>query len=115
MIFFPYRGTSMDLKASVPCIYERVFALHPSSLGVQERNRRPGTENIPGAVGLGAAAELAVAHMEENAARISVLRDWLIDGVLERIPFTRLNGPRRTGCPTTPVFALSSWRERASF
>ena len=39
--------------------------------GAQERNRRPGTENIPGAVGLGAAAEVAVAHMEENAARIS--------------------------------------------
>ena len=74
--------------------------------GAQERNRRPGTENIPGAVGLGAAAELAVAHMEENAARISALRDRLIDGVLERIPFTRLNGPRENRLPNNASFCF---------
>ena len=74
--------------------------------GAQERNRRPGTENIPGAVGLGAAAELAVAHMEENAARISALRDRLIDGVLERISFTRLNGPRENRLPNNASFCF---------
>lgn len=62
--------------------------------GGQERGRRAGTENIPGAVGLGKAIEIATENIEENRARLTVLRDKLIDGVLERIPYARLNGPR---------------------
>ena len=62
--------------------------------GGQERGRRAGTENIPGVVGLGKAIELATENIEENRARLTVLRDKLIDGVLERIPYARLNGPR---------------------
>ena len=60
----------------------------------QERGRRAGTENIPGVVGLGKAIELATENIEENRARLTVLRDKLIDGILERIPYARLNGPR---------------------
>ena len=62
--------------------------------GGQEWGRRAGTENIPGVVGLGKAIELATENIEENRARLTVLRDKLIDGVLERIPYARLNGPR---------------------
>lgn len=62
--------------------------------GGQERGRRAGTENIPGVVGLGKAIEIATENIEENRARLTVLRDKLIDGVLERIPYAILNGPR---------------------
>ena len=62
--------------------------------GGQERGRRAGTENIPGVVGLGKAIDIATENIEENRARLTVLRDKLIDGILERIPYARLNGPR---------------------
>lgn len=61
--------------------------------GGQERNRRAGTENIAGVVGLGKAIELATENLEEHAKKMTVLRDQLIDGLL-KIPYTRLNGPR---------------------
>lgn len=60
--------------------------------GGQERSRRAGTENVPGIVGLGKAAELAVQNMEEHNKKLTFLRDKLIDGLL-KIPHTRLNGP----------------------
>lgn len=60
--------------------------------GAQERGRRAGTENTPGIVGLGKAIELAVSKLPESTARISALRDELIKGVMEKIPYTRLNG-----------------------
>ena len=60
--------------------------------GAQERGWRAGTENIPGIVGLGKAIELAAASLDENAARMSALRDRLISGILERIPEVTLNG-----------------------
>ncbi|BFK81253.1 cysteine desulfurase NifS [Clostridium baratii] len=61
--------------------------------GGQERNRRAGTENIAGIVGLGKAIELASQNLEEHAKNMVVLRDRLIEGLL-KIPYTRLNGPR---------------------
>lgn len=61
--------------------------------GGQERGRRAGTENIASIVGLGKAMELATSNIEEEAERVSKLRDKLIDGLL-KIPYTRLNGPR---------------------
>jgi len=61
--------------------------------GGQERNRRAGTENVAGIVGLGKALELAVENMEENNKKLVYLRDKLMNGLLE-IPHTRLNGPR---------------------
>lgn len=61
--------------------------------GGQERNRRAGTENIAGIVGLGKAIELASENLEEHAKNMVVLRDRLIEGLL-KIPYTRLNGPR---------------------
>jgi cysteine desulfurase len=61
--------------------------------GRQERNRRAGTENVPGLIGLGVAAELARARLEE-AAGIAALRDRLEAGVLDRVPGTHVNGRR---------------------
>ena len=61
--------------------------------GAQERNRRAGTENIAGIVGLGKAMELATSNIEEHMEKMTALRDKLIDGLLE-IPYTYLNGPR---------------------
>ncbi len=61
--------------------------------GGQERARRAGTENTPSVVGLGKAIELATENLEEHNKKLIVLRDKLIDGLLE-VPHTRLNGPR---------------------
>ncbi|WP_294371184.1 cysteine desulfurase NifS [uncultured Clostridium sp.] len=61
--------------------------------GAQERNRRAGTENIAGIVGIGKAMELATSNVEEHMKKMTVLRDKLIDGLL-KIPYTYLNGPR---------------------
>ena len=60
--------------------------------GAQERGQRAGTENLAGIVGMGKAIELAVAGMADSGARITVLRDKLIKGILERIPDVKLNG-----------------------
>ncbi len=59
--------------------------------GAQERGKRAGTENVPAVAGMAAALKEAVAGMEENAARLRVLRDRLIEG-LNTIPHAALNG-----------------------
>ena len=59
--------------------------------GAQERNRRAGTENIPGIMGLAAAMEDACAHMDENMPKVAAMRDKLIAG-LSQIPHCALNG-----------------------
>ncbi len=60
--------------------------------GHHERGRRAGTENVPGIIGLGKAAEIARAEMNENEERIRYLRDKLERGILERIPEVVVNG-----------------------
>lgn len=60
--------------------------------GAQERGFRAGTENVPAIVGLGKAVEIARENLAENAARMTALRQRLIDGLMERVPGTRLNG-----------------------
>ena len=59
--------------------------------GAQERGKRAGTENIPGIVGMAAALKDACDHMEENAAKVTKMRDRLIEG-LSQIPHSALNG-----------------------
>ena len=59
--------------------------------GAQERGKRAGTENIPAIVGMAAALREACAHLDENAAKVSALRDRLIAGLAE-IPHRALNG-----------------------
>lgn len=66
--------------------------------GAQERGRRASTENVACIVGMAEAIELATANIPEKAARISALRDQLIDG-LTALPYVRLNGHRTKRLP----------------
>ncbi len=59
--------------------------------GAQERGKRAGTENIPAIMGMAAALEASVSHLEENSKKVSALRDKLISG-LSQIPHSALNG-----------------------
>ncbi len=69
--------------------------------GHQERNRRAGTLNVAGIVGLGKACELATAEREPNHARIKVLRDRLERGLFAAIPNIKLNGHPTERLPNT--------------
>lgn len=74
--------------------------------GAQERQRRAGTLNVPGIVGFGKAAELALANMEKHAAYEAELRDYLIERVLTEIPYSRLNGKRHERLPGNANFCF---------
>ncbi|MBI4219080.1 MAG: aminotransferase class V-fold PLP-dependent enzyme [Chloroflexi bacterium] len=67
--------------------------------GGQERERRSGTENVPGIVGLGVALELAEREREEASSRCLRLRDLLIESIIERVPGAHLNGGRDRRLP----------------
>jgi cysteine desulfurase len=69
--------------------------------GKHERNRRAGTENVPGIVGLGAAATLAMGKLSAESTRLAVLRDRLEDGILAAVPGTAINGSRSSRVPNT--------------
>jgi len=69
--------------------------------GKHERSRRAGTENVAGIVGMGVAATLAAAKIDEEAKRISALRDRLEEGVLRAVPGTIVNGTRSPRVPNT--------------
>ncbi len=74
--------------------------------GAQERNRRAGTENVAGIVGLGAAIEIAVQQLPESAARMAKLRDKLIAGIAERIPEVKLNGHPTLRLPNNVNYSI---------
>ena len=74
--------------------------------GAQERKRRAGTENVPGIVGYGVAAERAANTMEERTAKERKIRDHLIDRVLAEVPYTRLNGHRTDRLPNNANFSF---------
>lgn len=69
--------------------------------GHHERDRRAGTENVPGIVGLGKAADLAREHMQRNAAYVAGLRDHLEDGIQQIVPAVSVNGDARRRTPGT--------------
>ena len=73
--------------------------------GAQERGKRAGTENIPAIVGMAAALKDVLAHQEENAAKMTALRDRLIDGLLT-IPHSKLNGDRTKRLPGNVNFCF---------
>lgn len=60
--------------------------------GAQERKRRAGTENVPGIIGIGKAAEMAFATLEERLEKECEMRDYMIRRITEEIPYCRLNG-----------------------
>ena len=68
--------------------------------GGQERNFRSGSENIPGVVGFGAAADIMKAEMPQETARLKVLRDKLVKGITSAIKETHLNGSATLRLPT---------------
>ena len=69
--------------------------------GHHQRGFRPGTENVAGIVGLGKAAEMARMSLADDAGRISALRDGLQQGLLELVPYSRVNGGRAARTPNT--------------
>lgn len=60
--------------------------------GHQEKNKRAGTENVPGIVGLGKAIEVAYSNLEEHNKKIKELRDYYVEEVKKRIPYIKING-----------------------
>jgi cysteine desulfurase len=69
--------------------------------GHHQRGVRPGTENVAGIVGFGKAAEIAHRSLANDAKRIGALRDQLEHGLVNRIPFSRINGARAPRTPNT--------------
>jgi cysteine desulfurase len=69
--------------------------------GHHERDRRPGTENVPGIAAFGAAAELAARTLATESERLAALRDRLENAILERIPQSGVNGDRARRTPNT--------------
>jgi cysteine desulfurase len=74
--------------------------------GGQERQRRAGTENVPGIVGFGKAVEIALATMEERTQKEIMLRNLLMKRVLEEIPFVRVNGDKVRRLPNNANFSF---------
>jgi cysteine desulfurase len=69
--------------------------------GRQERNRRAGTENVPGIAGLGVAVTLALSKLPTESTRLAALRDRLEAGILASVPGTMVNGARDQRVPNT--------------
>lgn len=92
----------------VGVLYERKGIRLPSYIigGEQEKGRRAGTENVAGIVGLGEALELAVTNMSETSARMTRMRDRLIDGIEATIPEVKLNGHRTKRLPNNVNFSI---------
>ena len=67
--------------------------------GHQERNKRAGTENVPGIVGLGKAIELAYQNLDEHNKKIKELRDYYVAEVQKRIPYIKINGDMEKRLP----------------
>jgi len=74
--------------------------------GAQEKLRRAGTENVPGIIGLGMACEFAMQEREQEARRLSGLRDRLIKEVMEKIPHVRLTGHPTMRLPNHASFCF---------
>ena len=74
--------------------------------GAQERNRRAGTLNVPGIIGLSEAVSIARDKMDERIAYETKLRDHLIERVLNEIPYSRLNGHRENRLPNNANFCF---------
>ena len=91
----------------VGVLYARkgIFLVNLIEGGAQERGKRAGTENIPGIMGMAAALEEACANLDVNAAKLTKLRDRLIDG-LAKIPHSALNGDAVKRLPNNVSFCF---------
>jgi cysteine desulfurase len=94
---------------------KRGLRLKPFMLGGgQERGRRGGTENVPGIVGMGRAAELAYSHLDDLPA-MAALRDRLEAGLLERVPQAQVNGAGSERVPNTSLVSFQGIEGEALF
>ena len=101
-------GHKFQGPKGVGVLYERKGIRLPSYIigGEQEKGRRAGTENVAGIVGLGEALELAVTNMSETSARMTRMRDRLIEGIEATIPEVKLNGLRTMRLPNNVNFSI---------
>lgn len=88
-------GHKIHAQKGVGLLYIRKGVVVPNLVhgGAQEKGKRAGTENIPAIMGLAKALEIATENIPEKVAKVTAMRNRLIDGLLE-IPKTRLNGDR---------------------
>lgn len=96
-------GHKFHAPKGIGALYvRRGVRFHPFVIGGhQERGRRAGTENVPYIVALGVAAELAVAHMNDENTRVKALRDNLQERLIAAIPATKINGDVEHRLPNT--------------
>lgn len=74
--------------------------------GSHEKNMRAGTENVPGIIGIGKAAEIAKRQLDSKLSHLSYLRDKIINGVLSKIPHVKLNGHPEQRLPGNVNFSI---------
>jgi cysteine desulfurase len=96
-------GHKFHAPKGVGALYVRRGVTFPPFLigGHQERNRRAGTENVAGIIGMGIAAEIALSRLPADRARVMKLRDRLEMLLLASCPESRVNGPKQERLPNT--------------
>ena len=96
-------GHKFHAPKGVGALYSRRGVAFPPFImgGHQEKNRRAGTENVAGIVGMGEAAELVQRNLVKQSDRVRVLRDQLEDGLLRSCPDCRINGRASDRLPNT--------------
>ncbi|MFA6074580.1 MAG: cysteine desulfurase NifS [Negativicutes bacterium] len=104
----PLSGHKFNASKGIGALYVRkgVRILPVQHGGSHERNLRAGTENVPGIVGLGKAAEIAAAEMNEKIVRVTNLRDKLISGIINAVPYVKLNGHPEKRLPGNVNFSF---------
>ena len=93
--FYGPKGTGALFVKSGTALEPILFGGH------HERDRRPGTENVAGIVGMGRAAEIARQRLSEDSPRVTVLRDRFEETLLARVPNCHVNGERARRVPNT--------------
>jgi cysteine desulfurase len=101
--FLSLSGHKLHAPKGIGALYVRQGAPFSQFLigGHQEFGMRAGTENVPGIVALGKAAELAAQHLDEECTRVAAMRDRLEQGLLSRCPDARVNGNPEARLPNT--------------
>lgn len=96
-------GHKFHAPKGIGALYVKRGLIFPPFMigGHQERNRRGGTENVPGIIGMGKAAEVASSRIDSDAARIRGLRDQLESLLLRSCPGSRVNGDVQKRLPNT--------------
>lgn len=105
--FLSLSGHKLHAPKGVGALYvSRRMRFHPLLRGSQEENRRGGTENVASIVALGAACALAAEHLATEQTAVRSLRDSFEQGILARLPDTRVNGDREARLPNTSNLCL---------